>query len=124
MKCPACNEAMLILEFDDVEIDHCAACGGVWLDRGELELMAGEAARPEALAEIAKGRRSKRRCPRCNARMREGAFPGTRVDLDACPRGHGLWFDKGELETVLQTGGAGGAAARMSEYFGSVFGSQ
>lgn len=37
MKCPNCNETLLIAERHQVEIDYCPNCRGVWLDRGELD---------------------------------------------------------------------------------------
>jgi len=37
MKCPQCNETLLIAERHGVEIDYCPSCRGVWLDRGELD---------------------------------------------------------------------------------------
>jgi len=37
MKCPNCSIAMKITEREDVEIDSCPRCRGVWLERGELE---------------------------------------------------------------------------------------
>ena len=37
MKCPACNETLLMSEKNGVEIDYCPKCRGIWLDRGELE---------------------------------------------------------------------------------------
>lgn len=37
MKCPNCNETLLITERHKVEIDYCPSCRGVWLDRGELD---------------------------------------------------------------------------------------
>ncbi len=38
MKCPTCpDSALLITERQGVEIDYCAKCRGVWLDRGELD---------------------------------------------------------------------------------------
>jgi uncharacterized protein len=38
MKCPACDMAMLTPQYrEGVEIDWCARCRGVWLDRGELD---------------------------------------------------------------------------------------
>ena len=36
MDCPRCKTAMDQRTRDDVEIDVCASCGGVWLDGGEL----------------------------------------------------------------------------------------
>lgn len=37
MKCPNCNETLLIAERHSVEIDYCPSCRGVWLDKGELD---------------------------------------------------------------------------------------
>jgi len=35
--CPRCANIMDIEKADDVEVDVCLTCGGVWLDSGELE---------------------------------------------------------------------------------------
>ena len=38
MQCPACRDAtLLITERQNIEIDYCPQCRGVWLDRGELD---------------------------------------------------------------------------------------
>lgn len=37
MKCPNCNETLVMADRQGVEIDYCPACRGVWLDRGELD---------------------------------------------------------------------------------------
>lgn len=37
MKCPNCNEILVMTERQGVEIDYCPACRGVWLDKGELD---------------------------------------------------------------------------------------
>lgn len=37
MKCPNCNETLVMTERSGVEIDYCPNCRGVWLDRGELD---------------------------------------------------------------------------------------
>ncbi len=37
MKCPNCNETLLMTERHTVEIDYCPICRGVWLDKGELD---------------------------------------------------------------------------------------
>jgi Zn-finger nucleic acid-binding protein len=38
MQCPNCvTQALMTSQRRDIEIDHCPKCGGVWLDRGELE---------------------------------------------------------------------------------------
>lgn len=37
MKCPKCGMDLQTLKRDDVEIESCFNCHGVWLDAGELE---------------------------------------------------------------------------------------
>src|SRR5688500_14692206 len=37
MKCPNCNETLVMADRNGVEIDYCPKCRGVWLDRGELD---------------------------------------------------------------------------------------
>ena len=37
MKCPNCDEILVMAERRGVEIDYCPKCRGVWLDRGELD---------------------------------------------------------------------------------------
>jgi Zn-finger nucleic acid-binding protein len=38
------NEPLLISSREGIEIDHCARCRGVWLDRGELDKIIERAA--------------------------------------------------------------------------------
>jgi Zn-finger nucleic acid-binding protein len=40
MKCPKCGGALKEENFHGVLIDRCTGCGGVYLDKGELELLA------------------------------------------------------------------------------------
>jgi len=42
MKCPKCGGQLHEVTFRGVSIDRCSSCGGVWLDAGELEKLAGE----------------------------------------------------------------------------------
>ena len=37
MKCPNCNETLLMTERNNIETDYCPSCRGVWLDKGELD---------------------------------------------------------------------------------------
>lgn len=42
MHCPKCGLELHTLTFKGVEIDKCFHCGGVYLDDGELEKLAGK----------------------------------------------------------------------------------
>jgi Zn-finger nucleic acid-binding protein len=120
---------MAAFEWEGVEIDHCAFCGGTWLDAGELEMILELSGLSPAGVETALNRaeergRTPRRCPRCPAKLREIAVdaPDT-VILDRCPRGHGLWFDRGEMEKVIRTG-TGGDEAVVARFLGNLFGNE
>ncbi len=39
MKCPKCGADLQEVEFHHMKIDRCNECGGVWLDKGELEML-------------------------------------------------------------------------------------
>ena len=117
MLCPACDGVeMFVLEFERVEVDYCPECRGVWLDSGELALIGRRAGvlHGDLLGALeaqkgagASGKAAARRCPVCRKRLREvrtrGAEP---IVVDRCPRRHGLWFDRGELEGVVRAAGA------------------
>jgi hypothetical protein len=40
-RCPKCGAALAERNIDGVTVDQCGSCGGVWLDAGELETLAG-----------------------------------------------------------------------------------
>src|SRR5919201_809331 len=37
MQCPVCSVPLTMSERQNVDIDYCPQCRGVWLDRGELD---------------------------------------------------------------------------------------
>jgi Zn-finger nucleic acid-binding protein len=39
MKCPSCRVILVSAERQGVEIDYCPCCWGIWLDKGELNLI-------------------------------------------------------------------------------------
>jgi Zn-finger nucleic acid-binding protein len=109
MKCPVCKQEMIILELNQIEIDYCTLCSGIWLDDGELELMMDDNAAKHKLLDTfhhdPANREKSRRCPRCSKKMNK-VFVGEQKDvlLDQCRRGHGFWFDQGELHEVIRMG--------------------
>ena len=37
MECPKCSTEMMLKQKYETSIDYCPSCGGVWLDRGEID---------------------------------------------------------------------------------------
>ena len=40
MKCPKCGADLVETDLQNVKIDRCPECEGLWFDRGELDLLA------------------------------------------------------------------------------------
>jgi Zn-finger nucleic acid-binding protein len=114
---------MLVLELAGIEIDYCPLTHGIWLDTGELEELfhdREEANKLIASFKVDEGNREKKvRCPICNKKMGK-VLVQDKVVIDRCVRGHGLWFDEGELMQVLEmeTGdGEGKVMAILKDMF-------
>lgn len=108
MDCPGCHDAMIVLEWEQVEVDHCLSCKGVWLDRGELELLL-EPGREQinivSSSKTAVKQGKPRKCPICFKKMELiTCGPGAQVGIDRCPKNDGFWFDAGELDAILRAG--------------------
>lgn len=37
MRCPKCGDKLEEITFQEIMVDRCTGCQGVWLDSGELE---------------------------------------------------------------------------------------
>jgi len=105
MKSPVSNEPMVVLELAGIEIDYCPLTHGIWLDAGELEELYHDREAAEKLISSLKpdegSREKKIRCPICNRKM-EKVLVEDKVLIDRCYKGHGLWFDEGELLQVME----------------------
>ena len=99
---------MITLELQDVEIDYCIECGGIWLDAGELELLLGEPEKANQLLDSFKIDSSitekPRKCPICRKKMQKIIVGSSKPTLliDKCRKADGLWFDKGELHDIFE----------------------
>jgi len=99
-----------------VEIDRCPKCGGIWFDKGELNKIIripldkmkeifGDLQEYKSIKGTSSGPRT---CPVCGARLITYNYDfKSGIWLDACPKGHGIWLDKGELlllKMYIETG--------------------
>jgi len=113
--CPRDATPCKTIEYESgIEVDQCPACGGMWLDHGELEAIQRNTEHDyrSQLAElpddVARGlevveqeSREAIHCPKCTAQMdtREYAYC-SQIVIDTCPDGCGVWLDAGEIQAL------------------------
>jgi Zn-finger nucleic acid-binding protein len=107
--CPRCKVPLEPHKKEEMEVDLCPRCGGLWLDRGEFEVLTAESRvyREEKLTTEYSppplpGESPYLPCVRCGKLMPRKNFARiSGVVIDECGR-HGIWLDKGELEKIRQ----------------------
>ena len=107
MKCPVCDIETIVVERESIEIDYCLSCKGLWFDAGEIELLAEKLRCDIDLASLGAAPSSvserPRDCPRCAKKMDKVELQGgRRILVDWCSRTHGIWFDSGEVGSLLK----------------------
>lgn len=154
MNCPVClgvpmSKAM-VLTNNELQLDYCRRCGGMWFDRGEVDqlrkcspkalkttiLLTEEAERMRCHSCQATFNRSGDSCPACGWLNRiscpacDSELKSTkqgRLTLDVCTQCQGIWFDNTELAQIwnvavasFTTGEPQKSEPRDRFYFGDV----
>ena len=126
VNCPDCKSAMHHVSVGETDFMECNDCASTWIEadvftrmcvdreqRGAVAATVGSAAKAPALR--ATGVRYLP-CPVCKKTMSRQNF-GRRsgVIIDVC-KGHGVWFERGELQAVMAFIDRGGLeVARVQE---------
>jgi Zn-finger nucleic acid-binding protein len=109
MNCPVCKEPLVILELEQIEVDYCTSCKGIWLDAGELELLLETSEERSRLTnlfiEADAVKEKSHDCPICRKQMKKFEIGEKgKIVVDKCKKNHGIWFDNGELQKVVEFG--------------------
>ncbi|MGZ3453009.1 MAG: zf-TFIIB domain-containing protein [Polyangiales bacterium] len=109
MNCPRCRGPLVPHQAARLVMNCCHQCGGVFLDGGASKRVV-EALDPNVMA-TASGVSQQATaqvateatigCPMCNNALERLPIPAAGVTVDAC-REHGIWFDRDELQRVVQ----------------------
>lgn len=104
MKCPKDQSDLKVEKLQDIEVDRCPTCQGMWLDYVELDTIEDRVMTDDH----AKGTmvwnpmQTDLRCPRCGEKMNTFDYRLERLQIEVCPKQHGFWLDHGEEERVVQ----------------------
>ena len=103
MKCPKCYSPMEAIQFQDIEVNKCTGCEGIWFDDMEQELLkhlkgseAIDTGDPKDGAQF--NNIDDYRCPRCGGnmvKMVDNEQP--HIWYERCHSCFGVFFDAGEF---------------------------
>lgn len=121
MHCPKCDQALIKVKVttrheyggdilndseqtDEIELDQCTGCNGVWFDMDELDQYLSEKLlilNSSKVKEYKRYNEMDGACPKCNKPMvkeRPKRFKGVLVDI--CKECKGIWLDSSELDRL------------------------
>lgn len=120
MNCPKCHAAMETVTFDDVTVDRCTGCKGLWFDANEqLHLKSKKGSEAVDSGDVSVGKKMDKitniQCPRCHGPMiRMVDVDQRHIDYEACTTCYGIFLDAGEFRDLKDY--------TMSEYLRGMFG--
>jgi Zn-finger nucleic acid-binding protein len=94
-------------------LNSCTQCGGLWVSKSVFQAICTRQEEQEAVlgfepvclqvpaVQEQKTQRTYIPCPECGKLMNRKNFSGSGIVLDWC-RDHGSWFDRGELQRIVQ----------------------
>ncbi|HEX8846195.1 MAG TPA: zf-TFIIB domain-containing protein [Pyrinomonadaceae bacterium] len=121
-KCPRCRVEMQAMTVGSASLRECARCDGMWVDVSSFEQICNEreeqaaALGSAALVPKQHGATSPNKvryvpCPECGQLMNRVNFArSSGIIVDVC-KGHGTWFDREELQQIIEFIRAGGLEA-------------
>lgn len=124
-KCPRCRVEMEAIAVGNASLHECARCDGMWVDvesfeqicneREEQSAVLGAAALvPKQHSASASDKVRYVPCPECGQLMNRVNFArSSGIIVDIC-KGHGTWFDRDELQQIIEFIRAGGMEASRS----------
>jgi hypothetical protein len=116
-KCPKCKTSLSDTIFNNVEVDYCPKCLGLWFEEEELRLAKDakdkelkwvdvDIWQDEKKFKISQGIRL---CPQCRMPLYEVYYGGSenlpagrQVIVDVCNLCHGIWLDRGEFIKIIK----------------------
>ena len=113
--CPKCELPMRQVKIGDFSVVQCSKCGGFFIPEETFDVMQGRSDRVIVpTSGVKRGEVQSEsavryvRCPVCRTIMNRTNFARiSGIIIDSC-HGHGIWFDSGEMEKIMDFIARGG----------------
>lgn len=119
MLCPKDNIVCDLVRLQDVDVDVCTKCQGVWIEQVEVKKLVNHLSIPDysqvdellkewnvsesqGTAPVDFWKESKLICPVDRSQMQKHYFAGSNIGVDHCLVCKGFWLDGGELQAVAK----------------------
>lgn len=108
MKCPKCESELETVKFEEIEVERCVSCRGLWFDMLEKEdLLKIEGSEAIDIGDAQVGEEySKMRdidCPVCSEPMIPMVDKDQyHIKYESCPICYGAFFDAGEFRDLKE----------------------
>jgi Zn-finger nucleic acid-binding protein len=115
LNCPKCVGKLEEKIIENLKVDVCWVCEGIWFDKGELEKVLRSDSKDfdnidldrdfldgnESIGVADELNLRTGPCPRCSKPMEQRAYENNnKVMIDVCPDGCGIWLDSGEIHKL------------------------
>ena len=121
MDCPKCAGELEEKIEENLKVNVCFICEGIWFDAGELEkvlkadsrdfeflgLDSEDLAGKEAADLLEKFDKKESKCPRCadSTKLVRKIYKGKhKVNVETCPKCNGIWLEGGEIQELRSRG--------------------
>ena len=101
MNCPKCSSKFEKISFDDIEVERCLGCQGLWFDMLEKEdLVSLEGSEAIDVGNEQVGEEYNKlqdiKCPQCSVKMLPMVDKDqVHIKYESCPICYGIFFDAG-----------------------------
>lgn len=110
MLCPLCKTYLDRAVLNNVEVNFCPTCFGLWFEENELRWAKDEKDRSlrwldidlwqaEEKFKISPGHKL---CPACRLPLYKVGYGDSKIEVDLCNLCHGIWLDRGEFKKIIQ----------------------
>jgi len=108
MKCPKCQSQFETITFQEIEVDRCLGCQGLWFDlleKEDLVHIEGSEAIDIGSDQVGKKYRDMEdvKCPHCKVEMLPMVDKDQfHIKYESCPICYGTFFDAGEFRDLKE----------------------
>ena len=109
MLCPHCKKKLSDTIFNNVDVNYCPHCLGLWFDEEELAMAKDNKDKDLRWLDIDLWKDEKkfkvsygiRLCPVCRVPLYEVYYGDSSIIVDVCNLCHGIWLDRAEFKKMI-----------------------